>query len=310
MANPILSICIPTYNRGDVLKKCIDSIVGNIAFSEEIEIVVSDNCSTDCTKQLMNNYGNRYRNISYYRQDVNIGGERNFIFVLEHAKGDLLKLHNDYSIFTEEGLKALLGYVRENVEQRTLLFFQNKIGESHQSSCDNLDAFVEATRMDTAWIGSYGYWKDDYLPIFPKDEKIATQFMQLDWFLQIFKKKQRCIVCTEDYSRKYSFQSKHGDYNMFKIKVVNFLGMFKPFIESGELSQKTYNNLQKDVYKNLLGWLYRIYIKRDKNYAYSSSGAFSLLFKEFGKFYWFYTEMFLFPLKKFFLNPLKYLSLK
>ena len=310
MENPILSICIPTYNRGDVLKKCIDSIVGNRVFSEEIEIVVSDNCSTDCTKQLMKDYCNRYRNISYYRQDVNIGGERNFIFVLEHAKGELLKLHNDYSIFTEEGFKSLLEHVRANIENKTLLFFQNKIGEPHQIVCGNLDDFVAISKMGTAWIGSYGYWKDDYFQIFPKDEKISTQFMQLDWFLQIFKKKHCCIVCVEDYSRKDNFQSKQGDYNMFKIKAVNFLGMYKPFLENGELSRKTYNDLQKVVYQNLIVWLYRIYIKRDKRYSYNSESAFSILYNEFGKKYWFYTELLFFPMKKILSNPLKYFFAK
>ena len=35
---PLLSICIPTYNRADVLFHCINSIVQNKSFNDDIEI--------------------------------------------------------------------------------------------------------------------------------------------------------------------------------------------------------------------------------------------------------------------------------
>ena len=219
-------------------------------------------------------------------------------------------MHNDYSAFTREGLKELINDIQSNVREKPLMFFQNTKSNQHHIFCDNLDSFTNIARLDSAWIGSYGYWKDDYMSIFPKDEKIATQFMQLDWFLKIFDKKKSCLVYRFTFTEKLYFNSKHGDYNMFKIKVVNFLGMYKPYVKKEIISRATYENVQKDVYRNLLGWIYRIYIKKDKNYAYSSEGAFSLLYKEFGKCYWFYTELILFPMKKFLSNPLKYLNSK
>mgnify|MGYP003292937366 CR=1 FL=1 len=44
---PLLSICIPTYNRADVLKICLETIVHNRGFCDDIEVVVCDNNSTD-----------------------------------------------------------------------------------------------------------------------------------------------------------------------------------------------------------------------------------------------------------------------
>ncbi len=295
---PLLSICIPTYNRADVLKLCIDSIVKNKAFSNEIEIVVSDNCSSDDTQLLMSDFSSKYNNIIYYRQKENIGGERNFIFVLEHAQGKLLKLHNDYSIFTENGLVLMLSAVKENFSEDNLLYFLNRDAENENILCSNLNSFVYNTRLSAAWIGSYGYWKTDFDKLINKDEKIKTQFLQLDWFLKFFDQKKTCNIYSGVFVFSNNFRSKHGDYNMFKIKIVNFLGMYKPLLQKGLLSKKTYSVLEKDIYRNLLGWLFIIYIKRDQHYSYSSDNAFKLLYSEFGSHYWFYTEPFIFPVKK------------
>ena len=40
---PLLSICIPTYNRGDILKENLNYILKLPEFDDSIEIVISDN---------------------------------------------------------------------------------------------------------------------------------------------------------------------------------------------------------------------------------------------------------------------------
>ncbi|MBR7037253.1 glycosyltransferase [bacterium] len=59
---PILSICIPTYNREVYLKRLVDSIISQKEFvdTDDIEIVISDNASTDSTKDMINKYINKY----------------------------------------------------------------------------------------------------------------------------------------------------------------------------------------------------------------------------------------------------------
>lgn len=43
----LLSICIPTYNRASIIRDCVDSCLE--INSKNIEIVVTDNASTDGT---------------------------------------------------------------------------------------------------------------------------------------------------------------------------------------------------------------------------------------------------------------------
>ena len=80
MQSPLLSICIPTYNREKYLQECLDSIIGQEGFStQDIEIVISDNASQDGTMSLVESYKAKYPNIQYFRNAENIGAIRNVL---------------------------------------------------------------------------------------------------------------------------------------------------------------------------------------------------------------------------------------
>ena len=105
MPRPLISICVPTLNRADVITKMLDSILLNPAYSpDKIEIVISDNASTDNTEEVIHHYQEKYQGIVYHRNSSNIGMMGNFQKVLELGNGEFLKYNNDYSIFTSHGM--------------------------------------------------------------------------------------------------------------------------------------------------------------------------------------------------------------
>ena len=61
-SSPILSICIPTYNRSGYLDKTIKSIVMNDVFinTNKIQLVISNNNSTDNTDEICKKYADQY----------------------------------------------------------------------------------------------------------------------------------------------------------------------------------------------------------------------------------------------------------
>ena len=70
----LLSICIPTYNGQKYIKHNIDIIIEQITkyHLNGIEIIVSDNCSTDSTPQIVKQIKEKYPNIiRYYRNKKN-----------------------------------------------------------------------------------------------------------------------------------------------------------------------------------------------------------------------------------------------
>ena len=94
----LLSLCIPTYNRVGTLTVVLERVVHDPDFNEEVEIVISDNCSTDDTEAQIRRMASEYPNIKYYRNSENVQ-DRNFYLALSRGRGRYLKLLNDYILF-------------------------------------------------------------------------------------------------------------------------------------------------------------------------------------------------------------------
>jgi glycosyltransferase involved in cell wall biosynthesis len=87
MTRPILSICIPTYNRAFKLNELLSSLsVSPEIFNDKVELVISDNCSTDTTSSVIKNWANILR-IRSIVQNENIGASANFYEVCSAASG-------------------------------------------------------------------------------------------------------------------------------------------------------------------------------------------------------------------------------
>jgi glycosyltransferase involved in cell wall biosynthesis len=80
---PILSFCIPTYNRIDKLEKLVKNILDSPL--ENIEVVVLDNCSTDDTMDRIGRINDR--RLIAYRNEKNTGGIVNGFKALSYANG-------------------------------------------------------------------------------------------------------------------------------------------------------------------------------------------------------------------------------
>lgn len=78
----LLSFCIPTYNRADILKQVIELLVP-ICEKYNLMICVSENASPDHTKDVMESLVAKYSFIKYHRHSHNIGPDDNFEYVLK-----------------------------------------------------------------------------------------------------------------------------------------------------------------------------------------------------------------------------------
>jgi glycosyltransferase involved in cell wall biosynthesis len=83
---PLVSVGIPTFNRAAMLKRSIESVLSQDY--EKIEIIVSDNASTDDTQAVCHEVRKNYPNVKYIKQSNNIGPTANFADVLKRASGE------------------------------------------------------------------------------------------------------------------------------------------------------------------------------------------------------------------------------
>lgn len=94
MPKPLVSICVPTRNRADSLRKSLETIRGQ-SYSP-IEILISDNCSEDDTEQLCRELALADPRIRYVRQPRNIGLHGNHNFCMDASRGEFLCIFHDH----------------------------------------------------------------------------------------------------------------------------------------------------------------------------------------------------------------------
>lgn len=83
---PLVSIGLPTYNRAASLRRSLASALGQTY--PNLELIISDNASTDDTEAVCLEAARRDGRVKYLRQPSNQGAVKNFRAVLAEARGE------------------------------------------------------------------------------------------------------------------------------------------------------------------------------------------------------------------------------
>jgi len=111
---PLVSIGVPSYNRPKTLRRTLDCLV-NQTYSN-IEIIVSDNCSTDDeVSEVINSFIKDAR-VKYFKQEVNKGFVFNFNFVLEKATGEFFMRLADDDWLDLNYIESCVNFLIENTD--------------------------------------------------------------------------------------------------------------------------------------------------------------------------------------------------
>ncbi len=97
---PEISVCIPTFNRAQLLVVAIDSVLQQTC--QNFELIICDDGSTDNTSEIVSQYGDR--RIRYIRHPKNIGKSNNMISGFQAATGDYFIKFDDDDRLTPEFL--------------------------------------------------------------------------------------------------------------------------------------------------------------------------------------------------------------
>jgi glycosyltransferase involved in cell wall biosynthesis len=93
---PRLTIGLPVYNAERLLPRALDSLLAQDF--EDFELIISDNASTDGTRELCASYAAKDARIRVVRNDRNVGVFPNFNQVVKLARGEYFKwaAHDDW----------------------------------------------------------------------------------------------------------------------------------------------------------------------------------------------------------------------
>lgn len=145
---PKLSICIPTYNRANLLEATILRLIDQVscpACEGKIEILIGDNASTDFTERIGQKFAGLHSYIKYHKNNTNIGAERNWLNLSKLAKGDFFWVLADDDYIQPGVLQKIIA--NSNEQQVGLIYINYSIWS------EMLDVFEGPSRCNISVDG-------------------------------------------------------------------------------------------------------------------------------------------------------------
>lgn len=114
--NILLSICIPTFNRASQLEKTLNGIISDLdkGIVEQVEIIISDNASTDNTEDIVKSFQEINKNVVYSQNNKNLGYDRNVDRVLSLSGGKFCWTLSDDDFIKKNSIQTILSIIKEN----------------------------------------------------------------------------------------------------------------------------------------------------------------------------------------------------
>jgi glycosyltransferase involved in cell wall biosynthesis len=104
----LLTIAIPTYNRAPTIERLLAVLLEQTRGEERVELLVSDNASTDGTREVIKTYQNRGLAIRYILNETNLGADRNILQCFEQANGQYVWIFSDDDLLLPGALERIL----------------------------------------------------------------------------------------------------------------------------------------------------------------------------------------------------------
>jgi len=272
----LLSICIPTYNRAELLRTTLATITSQAAFSQEneIEIIVSDNASADHTTEVVAGFIAAFPDkIRYHRHPVAILPDLNFEAALKMAGGQFLKLHNDNLEVFDGSLAEILKVIRATAAERPIIFFTN--GNQNQGNpievLTNMDQYVTRISFFSTWMGGFGIWREEFEAIDNFVRYPELKLIHTDVLFRLLAKGKRVIALFGVYFSSIPVQKK-GGYNIAEVFGRNYLGLLREYVSAGMLSDAVFQQEKRLILtRHIIPYYF------DHNNAFDKTGFFEYM---------------------------------
>lgn len=242
MNNKLLTIAVPTYNRSAYLDTCLSHITRQLCdFGSLVEIIVSDNCSADNTREIVQSYVTSGIDIHYIKNAENIGADRNFVQCFNLANGKYVLILGDDDILLDGALAKILSVLGRGdygvVHLNSYGFsdnFQNEMPASRKTGTITYSDPARFLRRVSYWItfASGNIFNKSLLgPCFDPATFSGTHLVQVDWYMSAIVKTQ-CNAVVEDYLVAAK-SANTGGYDLCEVFGKNLSRIFESLLRKG-----------------------------------------------------------------------------
>lgn len=165
MSTTKVSIGIPVHNGEKWIKDTLNSILSQT--HTNIEVIISDNASTDNTEAVCRGFSERDARVRYYRNEKNIGVANNFNAVFYHSTGDYFKWSSVSDIIKPDFIEMCLdkfaidsslvlvcpGTVLFNEKDGTEEKYDDKLDVSSDSPVERFVHYLENVKLNNIMNG-------------------------------------------------------------------------------------------------------------------------------------------------------------
>ncbi len=137
---PLVSVCIPTYNRRDFLRKTLETISRQTL--QDFEVLVCDDCSTDGTFEFLSSLN--WPNLRILRNSKNLNLPGSMTRLFSQARGKYIGMQHDHDLYEPQFLEKMV----EMMEFRNTAGF----GCCAFTIVDGDDGIIEAP---SSWFNFY-----------------------------------------------------------------------------------------------------------------------------------------------------------
>jgi glycosyltransferase involved in cell wall biosynthesis len=111
--SPVLSVAIPTYNRAETLRRQLGSLLGQIVgCQEDVEVVVSDNASSDGTATVVAEMREHFPSLRYVRNEANLGAVRNIDLAVRACRAEYVWIVGDDDMLMPFAIESVVHAAR------------------------------------------------------------------------------------------------------------------------------------------------------------------------------------------------------
>ena len=295
--NPLLSICIPTYNRANLLKKTLDCIVTQRVFIEtdHVEVVISNNNSTDNTEEVALDFQSRFPNkIVYIRTKETTSASVNFANALLHAQGELCKLHNDSVSIQPEFLESVISLMQKSSDKKYPIFFLNGNWHSHDETtlCESISDFVSHVSFYMTWIGGFSILKEDIQKYVQHFIESNHQFPHTEILLKLLEHGRSILVYNAKFGEEYPEVTKPITTKILEeVYIGEYIPMLRKYVDDAMLRHSTYG---REVTKTIIFYM-AYYYRLTQKFQLTYINDFYFL-KKYVPLYKYYLILILYPL--------------
>lgn len=151
---PLLSICIPTYNRAEQIQRQVRSLLPQL--NDYIKLVIIDNCSLIPIETLFDDL--ELCRFTIIRNKINIGGDANIIRCHELCTTEWLWTLSDDDFVKEDAVSQILGLINKSSSDTILINIDTNDNKCIESKSDFFKGLIDPISLSNLfWISKCVY---------------------------------------------------------------------------------------------------------------------------------------------------------